>query len=443
MTGRYVKLLSTAMAITYVALVSFSAPRRAYADENPDVTEAGDVLQILLPALAGTSTLFAGAPDGSLWDREGTWQFMKSFGATIGTVHALKQATGKLRPNRSNRESFPSGHAAATFSGAAFIGTRYGWEWGIPAYAGAIFTAYSRVQADTHFADDVTAGASVGLMYNWLFVTPQSDTVSLMPMISKDVIGLNLVLTESAREKLEPKKQPFPDVPRTFRYNFSFGPAFLIKNEISSPSGAGTTFDLDEFDKIDDPTTTAVVDFDIFLGENKRHEVSFFWAPFESRDTGTFKSPVFFGGKTFPANTRINSQWRMYEIRAGYRYDLRPPDPWDVKVGGGLSFEIFDINLATTDGTVASEVEDLVVLPYLQGTFGYNLTKRLSAAVKVQGIYFGEDRFFDGRFFLNYRINNHWDATVGFAYFDLEVDTSDFKNKVIYMGPSLAVAYAW
>jgi hypothetical protein len=42
-------------------LLIVSHPARA---ENEDVTEAGDYLQIILPAIAGVSTLFAGNPEG-------------------------------------------------------------------------------------------------------------------------------------------------------------------------------------------------------------------------------------------------------------------------------------------------------------------------------------------------------------------------------------------
>jgi hypothetical protein len=428
----------------YVALFfSFYPLHRAYAGENPDVTDAGDVMQFLLPALAGGSTLIAGAPDGSLWDREGTWQFAKSFGSTMATVQALKQVTGKRRPNSTNRDSFPSGHAAAAFSGASFIGTRYGWKWGIPAYAAAIFTAYSRVQADAHFADDVTAGASVALMYNWLFVTPQSDTVTLMPMISDKVVGLKVMFTESTGQKPDPSEKTSTESPRRFRFNFASGPALLEKNKIAAPSGAGTTFDLDNFDKSDDPTTTAAVDFAIFLGENERHELNFLWAPFESRDTGSFSSPVLFAGKIFPANTAVDSEWRLYDIRARYRYTLIPADPWDVKVGAGISFQILDVRLRTKDGTLAAKVEDLAVLPYVHGSISYNITNRLAAVVEAEGIYLPEDRLFDGRFFLNYRISNHWDVTVGYQLFAREIDTSDLDNKVAYNVPYFAIAYSW
>lgn len=42
----------------------------------------------------------------------------------------------------------PSGHTSAAFQGDAFIHKRYGFDYAIVPYMGAIFTGYSRVHAN-------------------------------------------------------------------------------------------------------------------------------------------------------------------------------------------------------------------------------------------------------------------------------------------------------
>jgi len=49
---------------------------------------------------------------------------------------------------------------------------RYGWEYGIPAYALASFVAYSRVEARDHYPHDVIAGASIGIVCSYIFTRP-------------------------------------------------------------------------------------------------------------------------------------------------------------------------------------------------------------------------------------------------------------------------------
>lgn len=49
---------------------------------------------------------------------------------------------------------------------------RYGWEYGLPAYALASFVGYSRVESRQHYAHDVIAGASIGIVSSYLFTKP-------------------------------------------------------------------------------------------------------------------------------------------------------------------------------------------------------------------------------------------------------------------------------
>jgi membrane-associated phospholipid phosphatase len=49
---------------------------------------------------------------------------------------------------------------------------RYGWEYGIPAYAAASFVAYSRVEAREHYPHDVIAGAAIGIVSSYIFTRP-------------------------------------------------------------------------------------------------------------------------------------------------------------------------------------------------------------------------------------------------------------------------------
>jgi membrane-associated phospholipid phosphatase len=49
---------------------------------------------------------------------------------------------------------------------------RYGWEYGVPAYAAASFVAYSRVEANRHYPRDVIAGAGIGILSSYIFTRP-------------------------------------------------------------------------------------------------------------------------------------------------------------------------------------------------------------------------------------------------------------------------------
>lgn len=126
--------------------------------DSDDIESVGDVLQYAAP-LAGFGLTFVHH------DSEGTWQFLKGGAGSFLTVNLFKAIFEKARPNDVGTSSFPSGHGASTFFPAAFVQRRYGSVYGVPFYLSAVYTAYSRVQADKHHLDDVMVGASISILW--------------------------------------------------------------------------------------------------------------------------------------------------------------------------------------------------------------------------------------------------------------------------------------
>lgn len=78
------------------------------------------------------------------------------------TTQGIKFAVGRTRPDGEAR-SFPSGHASAAFATASTLSRHFGPRVAVPAYAVAIYTSLSRLQANSHYASDLVAGATLGL----------------------------------------------------------------------------------------------------------------------------------------------------------------------------------------------------------------------------------------------------------------------------------------
>jgi membrane-associated phospholipid phosphatase len=147
----------------FVALLLFlSGALASYAADA--IQSAGDILQFVLPATAAGLTL-------GYRDWTGALEFGESAGVTLGVTYGLKYTVNERRPNGGN-QSFPSAHSSISFSAAEFMRKRYGWEYGIPAYAAASFVAYSRVEAREHYPHDVIAGAAIGFASSYIFTRP-------------------------------------------------------------------------------------------------------------------------------------------------------------------------------------------------------------------------------------------------------------------------------
>lgn len=78
-----------------------------------------------------------------------------------------------------------------SFQAATFINQRYGLKYSIPAFIGATFVGYSRVQSDNHDIEDVLAGAAIGIASSYFFVSPLKE-FNIHASAHNNVYGINI-----------------------------------------------------------------------------------------------------------------------------------------------------------------------------------------------------------------------------------------------------------
>ena len=138
---------------------AIASPALAASSEN-----LGTDVAIALPVIAGGITLYKN-------DWMGTAQLTVDTVATVGLAYGLKHVIREQRPDKSDFQSMPSDTAALGFAPAQFLWDRYGWEYGLPAYAAATFVGWSRVDADKHHWYDVAASAGIAFGMSKIFTT--------------------------------------------------------------------------------------------------------------------------------------------------------------------------------------------------------------------------------------------------------------------------------
>lgn len=79
-------------------------------------------------------------------------------------VQGVKRTVDRSRPDGTDDNSFPSGHAARAFLGAELVRMEYGTWYGAGAYALAAAVSTFRVCGMHHWTSDVIAGAGMGIL---------------------------------------------------------------------------------------------------------------------------------------------------------------------------------------------------------------------------------------------------------------------------------------
>jgi len=161
------RLKVIAAAILWTAPVdafAFTPNTTPLSSRERKIETAGQIIAIALPATAAGIAYFKD-------DRVGLAQLAVESALTVGTAFALKNIVREERPNGSDFHSFPSDTTALAASGSSFLWRRYGWEYGLPAFAMTEFVSYSRVQARQHHWYDTIASSGIAFGYSYLLGT--------------------------------------------------------------------------------------------------------------------------------------------------------------------------------------------------------------------------------------------------------------------------------
>ncbi len=428
-----------AVDLFFVALLamSFASTSQARSSKDADLAEAGDWVQILLPAGGYLGAWIQG-------DREGAIQLTKALGAASVSAHAFKQLAERGRPDATDSRSFPSGHTTASFAGSEFIRTRYGNAWGIPATVAAAFVGYTRIRANKHFRDDVLAGASNGLMWNWYFTSPYADSMAVRPVAFEDGYGFDI------NYEFGGTKLPQPDDGRKpkFRYALEWGPVSQDTNLFRSPLDSGFPIDLataeTEFD------FTSRVTFDYFVDD--RHEWSAYLAPMELIEFDTasvLTEPAEFAGAVFVPvpDSDFEARYNFIEVRAVYRYRLYDSGRSIVRMGAGASYQQSLLGITQFFGSprertiidsATADIKEVKAIASLRMQHRFN--RRIELELQADG-YPGSDYYLNAALLLNWRAAPGWSMGIGARYISRESSSDNVYNKLQVGDLVLTVAH--
>ena len=115
--------------------------------------------------------------------------------ATVGTTSLLKTVSNRMRPDKSDDRSFPSGHASSAFMHASFahqniallnVNDTAKTVLQVGVDLAAIGTGWARIEAGVHYPSDVLAAAALGnffakFFYNAFMGLDSAATIYITP----------------------------------------------------------------------------------------------------------------------------------------------------------------------------------------------------------------------------------------------------------------------
>lgn len=155
------------------ALLAIALPGAAFAKGEKTYATLSDIGAYGLAAAAIGLPLVRHDTNGAL----------QAGGAIVAAqlvTFGLKETFPELRPDGSDRKSFPSGHTSMAFAAASSLYNRQGQSVGIPALVVATLVGVARVKADKHHWYDVVAGAAIGSTAGFLITRDRPDRTAMV-----------------------------------------------------------------------------------------------------------------------------------------------------------------------------------------------------------------------------------------------------------------------
>ena len=183
------KIRLTAIFIL-IAFFLISAATPGMAGTRGTIATSGDVGAVIIPLTAGIVALaHTNKNVMQLYKSKGLQELFESWGTAVAATLILKYTVKEERPNGENTQSFPSLHASSSFAAAGYLQRRYGWLYGLPAYAASTYVCWTRIDAREHYFHDVLIGAIIGFGASQIFTTPYKG-IHIEPVAGKNQYGL-------------------------------------------------------------------------------------------------------------------------------------------------------------------------------------------------------------------------------------------------------------
>ncbi|NMO17046.1 hypothetical protein HPC49_34595 [Pyxidicoccus fallax] len=161
------------------------------------------------------------------------------------------------------------------------------------------------------------------------------------------------------------------------------GPLKVFRNELGFGAG-GTRYSAEDINQDEPLFNTKRASVEARLGE--RHGVVLLYAPLPITTRATLTKDILFKDTLFPAGTPVEHTYSFSGYRASYVYRLINGERFQWDVGVSLQIRTALVELRSQDGGLYARDADIGPVPALKTRLTWWPSKRLWAALEVDGL---------------------------------------------------------
>ncbi len=221
-----------------------------------------------------------------------------------------------------------------------------------------------------------------------------------------------------------------------FELDLESGALFTGYNDVRIPGDEGTKFSLkDDLETDVEPYFRAKLIYHF----NPKHHISMLYAPLSVTATGKVDRDIIYQGKTFVANSDLESVYQFNSYRISYRYDFVRRD--NLTFGVGFTAKIRDAYITLEDDAKKAEKKNVGFVPIIKFRLNWRLNNDLSLILDGDALAAPQGRAEDVALSLNYNLKKKLGFRAGYRILEGGADNDEVYTFSLFHYLVVGVSY--
>ncbi len=205
------------------------------------------------------------------------------------------------------------------------------------------------------------------------------------------------------------------------------GLVFAGYNDVRIPGNQGTLFSLK-----DDLISKTELFYRLRLSYTikSRHSLSILYAPLATKSEGSVANDIHFRGVIFPANSKIEGNYKFNSYRLTYRYDIIQKPNFEL--GFGFTAKIRDAKIALSSPGLSAEKANVGFVPIINFRLKWKIDEKFGLLLDGDALAAPQGRAEDILIATTYKLSEKFDIRAGYRILEGGADNSTVYSFALF-----------